>query len=100
MSTEPILIELKVGEEVKIPDRGAFASFPKLRVSKVVKDGIVRITEYWPGTGSIPSTLHQKTIRLLNLQWNGIVVQGEYDDSSKLLKITKGNTDSVTVEII
>ena len=99
MTTEVHALTLKVGEEVKVPDRGPFASFPKLRVTGVTKDGVTHATEYWPTNNSIPSNLHTKTIRLLNLQWNGIVVQGEYDDSSKLVKITKGNVDSVTIEI-
>lgn len=100
MPTEKHTLTLKVGEEVKVPDRGPFANFPKLRVTKVVKEGKELSTEYWPTNGSMPSNLHTKTIRLLNLHWNGVIAQGEYDDSSKLLKITKGNVESVTVEIM
>lgn len=99
METGNIELTLKVGEQVVIPDRGAFASFPKIRIVEITKDGKSTSTRYWPTNGGIPSTLHTLHIRLLNLQWNGVVVQGEYDDTSKVLKITKGNVDSVTVGI-
>lgn len=94
-----INLTLSVGKEMTLPGRGLFASFPKLRVTKVVKDGKITSTDFWPTTGSLPSTRHSKTIRYINLDWNGTKAKIEYDDSSKLIKVLEGNVDSVTIEI-
>lgn len=97
---EDVLLLIKMGESVQMPRREVFSHFPSLRIIKVVKDGIPIGTEYYPGAQSLPSTTHQKTIRLINLNWNGIKVNAEYDSTSKLVKVISGNVDSVTIKVI
>lgn len=97
---EDVVLVIKLGDSAMMPRREVFSHFPVLRVIKVVKDGIPISTEFFPGAQSLPSTTHQKTIRLINLNWNGIVVKGEYDSTTKLVKVTGGNVDSVTIKVI
>lgn len=97
---EDVTLLIKMGESTQMPRREAFSHFPLLRVIKVVKDGIPVSTEFFPGAQSVPSTIHQKTIRLINLNWNGIMVKAEYDSTTKLVKVTGGNVDSVTIKVI
>lgn len=99
-SDDKINLVMKPGTEMLVPGRGLFASFPKLRVTEVVKDNKKINTEYWPSSGSLPSNTHERTIRLINLYWNGVDVKIEYDDSSKLIKVLEGNVDSVKIEIV
>lgn len=96
---EKITLTVKLGEEVKVPSRGPFSSFPKLRVVGVTRYGQEFKTEYWPTTGSLPSNIHSKTVRLINLEWNGTRAKLEYDDTSKNIKFLSGNVESVNVEI-
>ena len=98
-NNDKINLVIKTGNEMLVPDRGLFASFPKLRVIEVGKDNKPISTEYWPSAGSLPSNTHQKTVRLINLNWNGVNAKIEYDDSSKLIKVLEGNVDYVKIEI-
>lgn len=92
-------LTLKPNSEAVLPPRGAFASLPKFRVISVVKDGKIISTEYWPTNGSLPSTKSSKHVRLINLNWNDVKVNAEYDDTSKVIKVLKGNVDSITIEV-
>lgn len=94
-----LTLVMKPGTEMLVPGRGLFASFPKLRVTKVITGDKHTSTDFWPTAGSLPSTRHSKTIRYINLDWNGVTVKIEYDDTSKLIKVLEGNVDSVVIEI-
>lgn len=96
----PIFVTLKVGGEMKCPARPLFSSFPRFRVVELIKDGKRIDTQFWPTAGSLPGTRHNKTIRYININWNGCEVKAEYDDVTKLIKVTSGNVDSVRIEVI
>lgn len=97
---EDIVLLIKMGESVQMPRREVFSHFPVLRVIKVVKDGVPIGTEFFPGAQSVPSTRHPKTIRLVNLNWNGVDVRVLYDSTSKQVSLVSGNVDSVSIRVI
>lgn len=92
-------VMLPVNGEMVIPPRDPSSPLPKLTVIAVVRDKQTTNTVFWPAAGSVPSTRHPKTIRFINLDWDGVKVKVEYDDSSKVLKVLSGNVDSVVIGI-
>lgn len=94
-----IKVTMKVNDEMKLPGRGLFSKFPSLRITKILSGETWTNTEYWPTNCSLPSTKHPKTIRLINLNWNGVEAKVEYDDSSKMIKVMDCNVESITIEI-
>lgn len=90
---------MKAGEETKV-ELPLFHGVPSFIITKVVMTKLPVGTEFYPGSKSIPSTQHPNTIRLINLNWNGVKVHAEYDHSSKLLKVTSANVDSVTIKVL
>lgn len=97
MAEEHIFI-MKAREETKV-ELPPFSDFPSFTIVKVVSSKQWIGTEYFPGAKSLPSTRHPNTVRYLNMNWNGIKVMAEYDHTSKMLKVTSANVDSVTIKV-
>ncbi|AEV89514.1 hypothetical protein OBP_077 [Pseudomonas phage OBP] len=96
---DTITVTMKMDSEMKMPGRGPFAGFPKLRIVGVIEGDKNTATDFWPTAESIPSTRHPKTIRLINLNWQKKTARVEYDDTSKIIKVFGGNVDSVVIKI-
>lgn len=96
---EELIYIMKAGEETKV-ELPPFHGVPSFIVAKVVMTKLPVGTDFYPGCKSIPSTRHPNTIRLINLDWNGVKVSAEYDHSSKMLKVLSANVDSVTIKVL
>lgn len=96
---DTIKVTMKANSEMRMPGRGLFSSFPCLRIIKILSGETWTNTEYWPTNCSLPSTQHPKTIRLINLNWNGVEAKVEYGDTSKMIKVMDCNVESITIEI-
>lgn len=96
---DAIRLVMKPGDSMKMPCRGVFSKFPKLRIVSITQGGKVVDATYYPNSGSIPSTRHSETVRLINLDWLNIKVNVEYSSTTGLVKVINGNVESVTIEI-
>lgn len=97
MAEEHIFI-MKAGEETKV-ELPPFSYLPSFTITKVLVGKLPVGTEFFPGAKSLPSTRHPNTVRYLNMNWNNIKVMAEYDHTSKMLKVTSANVDSVTIKV-
>lgn len=99
VNNDVITLTLKVGNEMKMPSRGLFCSFPFLTLTKVYLDGKWVSTEFMPSANSVPNTRHPKTIRQIHFNWKEMNVKIEYDDITKMVKVLEGNVDTVTIRV-